>query len=224
MTAPAEFMGPAELRVLGALIEKAITTPDYYPLTLNALTNACNQTSNRDPVVAFDEADVVRALDALRERRLAFLFTGADSRVPKYGHKFGDERELAPDEVAVLCELMLRGPQTVGEIRSRASRMHPFATLAEAEATLAALAAKLPAPLVVKLPRQMGLKEGRYSHLLGGPLAAEAAEPLPRLEPATLAGRSENERIAKLEAEASELRREIADLKQQFAAFRQQFD
>jgi len=224
MTASADDLGPAEVRVLGALIEKAITTPDYYPLTLNALTNACNQTSNRDPVLAFDEATVVRALDALRGRRLAFLFSGADSRVPKYGQKLAEVLELAPDEVAVLCELMLRGPQTIGEIRSRAGRMHEFASLAEAEATLEALTAKRPRPLAVKLPRQMGFKESRYAHLLGGPLAAETMETAPRPEPATLAVRQENERLAKLEAETAELRRVIADLQTQFAAFRRQFD
>jgi uncharacterized protein len=224
MTEPKEALGAAEIRVLGALIEKAITTPDYYPLTLNALTNACNQTSNRDPVLALDESTVVRALDALRGRKLAFLFSGADSRVPKYGHKFTEAFELAPEEVAVLCELMLRGPQTIGEVRTRASRMHEFASLAEAEATLASLAVKTPRPLTVKLPRQSGFKEPRYAHLLGETPAAEPGEAAPRLEPATLAVRLENERIANLETEVADLRRQIAELQQQFAEFRRQFD
>jgi uncharacterized protein YceH (UPF0502 family) len=223
-------LNPVEVRVLGSLVEKAVTTPDYYPLTLNALTNACNQLTNRDPVVSFDEADVVRGLDSLREKRLASLFHGADSRVPKYKHALTDVLPLMPAEVAVLCVLMLRGPQTVGELRTRAERLHAFASLAEVEEVLRDLAARQPDPLVAKLPRQPGMKESRYTHLLSGPVDAlapaglAAADPAPRPEPATLMVRAENERIARLEEETASLRRELSELKQQFADFRKQFE
>jgi len=217
-------LNAAEARVLGSLIEKQVTTPAYYPLTLNALTNACNQLTNRDPVVSFDEADVVRAIDSLREKRLATLFHGADSRVPKYKHTFTDVFVLMPPEVAMLCVLLLRGPQTVGELRSRTERLHPFATLAEVEEVLAGLATRQPDPLVVRLPRQPGTKESRYAHLLSGPVESAAPEPSHPSEPATVAVRLENERFAKLEEETAALRRELAELKQQFADFRKQFD
>src|SRR5262245_31849446 len=156
---------PAEVRVLGSLIEKQITTPDYYPLTLNALTNACNQLSNRDPVVAFDEQTVVRALDGLREKRLATLFSGAESRVAKYKHTLNDALLLTPAEVALLCILMLRGPQTLGELRTRSERLYRFEAMSEVEETLSALAARLPQPLVARLPRQPGTKESRFAQL-----------------------------------------------------------
>lgn len=218
------ILNPMEVRVLGSLVEKELTVPDYYPLTLNALTNACNQSSNRDPVMALDEHTVVRALDGLRDKKLAYLFDGAQSRVPKYGHRFGELFELTGPEVAALCVLMLRGPQTVGEIRGRTGRMHEFATLPEAEAVLEALAAKSPRPLVVKLPRQPGLKEQRYTHLLGGVPEITVSATVPAPEAATLAVRAENERIARLEEETAALRREIEGLKEEFAKFRKQFE
>ena len=211
-----------EIRVLGALIEKQITTPDYYPLTLNALTNACNQTSNRDPVVSFAESTVVRALEALREKRLAVLFDGATSRVPKYAHKFAETLALTPPEVAALAVLFLRGPQTAGEIRGRSGRLHEFATIEETEATLRGLAEKSP-PLVVKLPRQAGCKESRQAHLLSGPVTVEAPVRTSRPEPATLTVRLENDRLTGLEAETAALRREVAGLKQELADFKRQF-
>jgi uncharacterized protein YceH (UPF0502 family) len=217
-------LSPSEIRVLGALIEKQITTPDYYPLTLNSLTNACNQLTNRDPVVSYDEQTVVRALDALREKRLATLFSGAESRVAKYKHTLTDAILLTPAEVALLCVLMLRGPQTVGELRTRAERLFPFDNLPEVEEALNALAARPERPLVAKLPRQPGTKESRYAHLLGGPVELAASEKAPPPEPATLAVRAENDRFAKLEAETAELRRELAELKQQLADFRKQFE
>lgn len=217
-------LNAAETRVLGALIEKQVTTPDYYPLTLNALTNACNQLTNRDPVVSFDEADVVRALDGLREKRLATLFHGADSRVPKYKHTLTDVLLLTPAEIGLLCVLMLRGPQTVGELRTRTERFAPFANLGEVEEALTALATRPAQPLVAKLPRQPGTKESRYAHLLGGPVAAPSAESVPPPEPATVAVGAENERIAHLETETAALRQELAELRQQFADFRRQFE
>ena len=212
--------------MLWALIEKQITTPDYYPLTLNALTNACNQLTNREPVVAYDEQTVVRALDKLRDKRLATLFTGAESRVAKYKHTLTDAILLTPAEVALLCVLMLRGPQTLGELRTRSERLFTFDNMGEVEETLNALASRPGQPLVAKLPRQPGTKEGRYAQLLSG--ASEAAKPVSeptlRPEPATLAVRAENERIAKLEEETSALRQELAQLRQQFADFRKQFE
>ena len=215
---------PAETRVLGALVEKAIATPEYYPLSLSALTNACNQLTNRDPVVSYDEAVVVRALDGLREKRLATLFHGADSRVPKYKHALNDVFPFAPAEIAVLCVLMLRGPQTLGELRTRTERLHLFASLNEVEETLQDLAMRQPHALVAKLPRQFGLKESRYAHLLSGPVESLTPEASPRVEPATLAVRAENERIAKLEEETANLRRELAELRQQLADLKKQWE
>lgn len=214
----------AEQRVIGSLVEKKITTPDYYPLTLNALTNACNQSSNRDPVMSLDEQTVVRTLDSLREKKLAFVFSGAESRVLKYGHKLHEALDLQPPQLALLCELLLRGPQTLGELRTRTERMHPFASLTEVEAVLQSLADRQPQPLALKLPRQTGYKESRYAHLLGGEPLAEIGALAPKLESATLAVRAENERIAKLEQETESLRSEIAEIKAQFAAFKKQFE
>ena len=165
-----------EVRVLGSLLEKEITTPEYYPLSLNALLNACNQKSNRDPVVHFDEDTIERLLSVLRDKGWSLNITGAGSRVPKYGHRLAEKLNLGRRELAVLCELMLRGPQTLGELRTRAERMHPFDDLAEVESVLD----RMP-ELVTKLPRRLGEKEARYSHLLSGvpgpaaPLSEQAA-------------------------------------------------
>ena len=227
MDEPLPPLNPHEIRVLGCLVEKAVTTPDYYPLTLNSLTLACNQQSNRDPVVAFDETTVVRALDGLREKRLASVFTGAESRVAKYKHALTDALLLTPAEVGLLCMLMLRGPQTLAELRTRTERFQPFESLAEVEEALQVLATRQPQPLVVKLPRLPGTKEPRYAHLLSGPidlatLASGAAAPAP--EPAPLLVRAENDRLAQLTAEVAGLRTELAELRQQFAEFRQQFE
>lgn len=221
-------LSPTEIRVLGSLVEKAVTTPDYYPLTLNSLTLACNQQSNRDPVVAYDETTVVRALDGLREKRLASVFTGAESRVAKYKHSLTDAILLTPAEVGLLCVLLLRGPQTLAELRTRTERYQPFESLTEVEEALTALATRTPQPLVVKLPRLPGTKEPRYTHLLGGPVdVAALASPersSPPLEPATAAVRAEDDRQAKLAAEVAALRAELAELRQQFADFRKQFE
>lgn len=224
MDDPLPLLNANEVRVLGSLVEKQIATPDYYPLTLNALTNACNQLSNREPVVSLDETTVVRALDGLRDKRLATLFSGAESRVAKYKHTLNDRLLLTPAETALLTVLMLRGPQTIGELRTRSERLFAFDNLAEVETALDALAAREPLPLVAKLPRQPGTKESRYAHLLSGPLETAPRDVAPRAEPATLAVRAENERIAKLEEETTALRHELAELKQQFAEFRKQFE
>lgn len=213
-----------ETRVLGSLIEKQITTPDYYPLSLNALVNACNQLTNRDPVMALDETLVVRALDGLRDKRLGMLFSGAESRVPKYKHTLTDAILLTPAELALLCVLLLRGPQTLAELRTRTERMFTFDTLPEVEEALNGLAAREPQPLVTKLPRAPGTKESRYAQLLSGPVeTVPTAKTLP-LEPATAAVRLENERITKLEQETADLRRELTELKEQLATFRKQFE
>ena len=218
------LLNATEIRVLGSLIEKQIATPDYYPLTLNALTLACNQLTNREPIVAFDDQTVVRALDGLRDKRLASQFHGAESRVAKYKHTLTDVLLLTPAETALLCVLMLRGPQTVGELRTRSERLFTFDNLAEVDASLTALATRASGPLVAKLPRQPGTKESRYAHLLSGPVEVAATAMLPPPEPAPLAVRAENDRLAKLEAEAASLHRELAELKQEFADFRRQFE
>jgi uncharacterized protein len=227
MDDPLPTLSPPEIRVLGSLIEKQITTPDYYPLSLNALTNACNQLTNREPVVSFDEQTVVRALDRLRDKRLATQFAGAESRVAKYKHTLTDAILLTPAEVALLCVLMLRGPQTLGELRTRGERLFAFDSLPEVEEVLNGLAARQPQPLVTKLPRAPGTKEPRFAHLLSGPIdtaTAAAAERTPPMEPATAAVRAADERVAKLEAECATLRTELADLQRQFAEFRKQFE
>jgi len=213
-----------EVRVLGALVEKQLATPDYYPLTLNALVNACNQISNRDPVVAYDERTVERAADSLRGKNLAYVFYGSESRVPKYKHVMTEIYRLSPPELAAMCVLMLRGPQTVGEVRGRTGRLHNFADLGEVEATLDGLA-KREEPLVMKLPRQAGRKEARYAQLLGGVPAfeEEAEEPRGGARAARDSGAG-GERVARLEAEVEALRGEMAELRQRFDEFKKQFE
>ena len=206
--------------MLGALLEKDITTPEYYPLTLNALVNACNQKSNRDPVVAYDEDTVGDALDILRAYNLSGVVTGGSNRVPKYSHRLSEVMNLGRRELALLCELMVRGPQTVGELRGRASRMYDFSDLDEVESVLRSLSERDPDPLTVRLPHQQGTKEPRWAHLLlGAPdLSAYAAE-----SPAAVpAGRSD--RIAQLETEVATLRSEVDQLKAMFEEFRKQFE
>ena len=218
-------LSPAEVRVLGALVEKSIATPDYYPLTLNALVNACNQLTNREPVMSLTESDVTRALEELRVKRLASVYHGSESRVARYKHTLNDAILLTPAETALLCVLLLRGPQTVGELRTRSERLFTFDSLPEVEETFNALAARPADPLVVKLPRQPGTKESRYTHLLGGPVDASAASEIAASPasppPATPAA---DPRIAQLEAELAAVRQEIATLREQFAQFRKQFE
>lgn len=216
---------PLEARVLGALIEKEITTPEYYPLSLNALTNACNQKSNREPVLQLEESEVRKALNHLEFQSL--VRSVGDSRVTKFEHRLQDAFNFYRPEIAVLCELLLRGPQTPGELRTRASRMHAFEDLESVHAALQRLAKREP-PLVTTLPRQSGTKETRYAHLLGEslPAAPTAQEhvlarsdhPLPLHEPQV-----EN-RLESLATEIAELRQQINDLQKQFAAFRKQFE
>jgi hypothetical protein len=212
-----------EVRVLGSLIEKQVTTPDYYPLTLNALTNACNQLSNREPVVSYDEKTVASALETLREKNLAYVFYGSDSRVPKYKHVARENLELDDRQLAAMCVLMLRGPQTVGEVKGRTGRLYPFSDLNEVETTLNALIDR-ESPLVARLPRQAGRKESRFAHLLSGPVEVEESPRELRPEPAMIEARAENSRLADLEAQVGLLRTEIEDLRAQFDEFRRQFE
>lgn len=213
-----------ELRVMGALVEKQIATPDYYPMTLNALVNASNQKNHRDPVVNYDEPTVVRALDSLREKKLVYTFHGSEARVPKYGHLFPKAYELSEAETAVMCVLILRGPQTPGELRSRTGHLYNFENLPEVETTLQDLSLR-EQPLVVKLPRQAGSRESRFAHLLSGDInLEEVAAAAEKSEGHTSSARGGNERIAKLEEELAALRQEVTELKQQFADFRKQFE
>ncbi|HWA86515.1 MAG TPA: YceH family protein [Opitutus sp.] len=218
MDDPLPLLDAAELRVLGALVEKQITTPDYYPLSLNALTNACNQLTNRDPVVSYEEQFVLRTLERLRDKRLATIFAGAESRVAKYKHTLNDRRLLTPAETALLAVLMLRGPQTIGELRTRSERLFAFDTLPETEETLNALAARQPQPLVARLPRQPGTKESRYAQLLSGPPAAASVEPSgsPAPPPPSSSAAPADDRLTRLEQELAELKREFAEFRKQF--------
>lgn len=210
-----------ELRVLGALVEKQIATPDYYPMTLNAIVNACNQKNHRDPVTSYDETTVTRALEALKEKKLAYVFHGSDSRVPKYGHLFPKAFELNEGETALLSVLILRGPQTPGELRARSQHLHQFESLPEVETLLQGLSARAE-PLVVKLPRQAGSRESRFAHLLAGPIDVEALEQVAPIEAPR--ARTSEDRVGRLEAEVIALRQEIAELRQQLAEFRKQFE
>lgn len=200
-------LNDTEVRVLGSLIEKEVTTPDYYPLSLNALLAACNQSSNRNPVVHFDEATVSQAVDSLRDKKLIHLVDKGESRVTRYRHVLYEAMNLGRPTIAVLCVLMLRGPQTVGEIRTRTNRLYDFSSLEEVETTLNSMTSAEP-PLVARLPRQAGQKEVRYAHLLSGDVRIpepQEAPPEPELD-----------RIARLE-------KDFEDLKRQFEEFRKQF-
>ena len=211
-----------EIRVLGSLIEKQITTPEYYPLTLNALTAACNQKNNRNPVMTLSESEVENALDSLREKNLAYVFHGSTSRVPKYKHVAPEVLQLNRAELAALCVLMLSGPQTTGEIRTRGSRLYEFKGLEEVDETLRALSTRDSEPLVMKLPRQPGRKEARFAHMLSGqpPIEATAESLAPR------PGRREHDadRVSKLEARVQAMVRQVEELTAQFEEFKKQFE
>lgn len=214
---PLPVLDAVEARVLGCLVEKELATPEYCPLTLKALTAACNQQSNRDPVTALAETEVVRGLDRLQGKGLSVTTHQAGARVPKYRHAFTRKYPIRPAELAVLAELLLRGPQTSGELKGRAARMHPLGSLEEVEEALTRMAEREP-PLAVRLPRQPGRKEPRWAHLLSGaPEVAEEAPSPPRPEAATERVRAEDARIAALEAR-------VAALEEAFAAFRKEFE
>lgn len=204
-----------EARILGALLEKETTTPDYYPLSLNALANACNQKSNREPVMNLDEATVRGALETLQQKALAGPAKGADSRVTKYEHRLQEIYNFDRREAAILCVLLLRGPQTPGELRGRAERMYHFEDLDQVQTALQQLMRR---ELVKILPRQPGTKEARYAHLLSGDIQGWAA-------PGPEADSTESDsRMAQLEEEIAGLKREVAELRQQMSDFRKQFD
>jgi uncharacterized protein len=211
-----------EVRVLAALIEKQITTPEYYPLTLNALIAACNQKNNRNPVTSYSEMEIDEALFSLRDKNLAYVFHGSTSRVPKYKHVVPEVMHLSSPQVAALAVLMLSGPQTVGEIRTRGSRFHEFADLEEVEETLRALGAREGEPLVMKLPRQAGQKEARFAHLLSGEPGLEQLTEAPAERKAR--GGNDAERIAALEEAVQSLTQRMAELTTQFDAFKKQFE
>jgi uncharacterized protein len=222
------LLNEVECRVLGTLIEKEITTPEYYPLSLNALVNACNQKSNRDPVMTLDEAAVRQALHSLDGQSLVRSVSASDSRVTKYEHRLQEAFNFYRHEIAILCVLLLRGPQTPGELRTRAERMHSFDDLSAVQSSLQHLMKREP-PLVKVLPRQPGTKEARYAHLLSGDV--ETVHAKPAAEPQFVPSSADREGNAHLEKEVAALRQEVAafhaevaDLKQQFANFRKQFE
>ena len=213
---PIDIVG---VRVLGSLIEKEITTPDYYPLTLNALTAACNQTSNRDPVLELDEPTVLKSLEELSRRSLVRSVHRSDSRAKRYRHLMAETLNLHPAEIAVMCVLMLRGAQTAGEIKVRTARLFEFPELALVDITLQALMT-LATPLVVQLPRRPGQKEVRYAHLLSGEPRADTPEPVAAAEPVESV---ETGRVEALEQAVASLRTEMAELRARFEEFRREF-
>ena len=216
-------LSETEVRILGALIEKETTTPEYYPLSLNALVNACNQRSNRDPVMSLDEDEVRQALRSLAEQGLA-RSAGGDSRVAKFEHRLNELYNFHRHEIAVLCVLLLRGPQTPGELRTRAERMYAFEDLEAVHSALHHLMRRAP-PLAKILPRQPGTKESRYMHLFSGDaVAPEQKQTDASAEVrATACNARDETRIAQLESDIMELRRELETLREQFAAFQKQF-
>jgi len=220
----ATILNDIEARVLGSLVEKQVTTPEYYPLTLNSLTLACNQKNNRTPVTSYDETTVAQALETLREKNLAYVFYGSTSRVPKYKHVLPEVMHLSAPELALICVLLLRGPQTTGELATRAFRLHEFSGLEEVESTLNSLISREPDPLVRRLPRQPGQKEARFAHLLSGEPKIEA---FAEAETSSSAGRrksGDSERFEKLEHEVVTLTMEVRKLQQQFEEFKKQFE
>lgn len=213
-----------ECRVLGCMIEKSITTPENYPLSLNSLVNACNQKSNRSPVMDLDEPEVLDALDELRAQHLCFRVDTAGSRVPKFKYAIPEKWEFRPAHLAILCELLIRGPQTPGELRTRGERMHAFLDLAEVHAALETMQEHEEGVFVKKLPIQAGKKEARYAQLIGGDSdfsdtedSETTAQPIP-------SGPSRNERVEQLEAQVADLQEQVASLKSAFARFKEQFE
>ncbi|MGD9631060.1 MAG: YceH family protein [Pyrinomonadaceae bacterium] len=214
------ILSAIEARVLASLVEKQLTTPEYYPLTLNALTAACNQKSNRDPVMSLGETEIMAAVDRLRDENLVYLFYGSGSRTVKYKHMLPSVYELDAAGTAVMAVLMLRGPQTIGEIRSSSGRLHEFADLNEVQATLDELARR-DEPLIVKLERQPGQKEARYAHLLSGEIDIAS---LPAAGERRSAAAPDAGRIEAIEAEVAGLKQELAELRAIFDEFRKQFE
>lgn len=207
-----------EARIVGSLIEKQLTTPEYYPLTLNALVAACNQKTNREPVVSYDEKTVSNALDDLRDKNIVYVFYGSSSRVPKYKHIVPDVYELEPSETAVMCVLMLRGPQTIGEIKERTGRLYDFRDLNDVSETLKSLM-KREEPLITRLERAPGQSAERYAHLLCGEVTSYTPP-----ERHQRGGAANDERVEKLEQEIESLKSELATFRQEFEEFKKQFE
>jgi uncharacterized protein len=218
------ILNDVEVRVLGALIEKQVTTPEYYPLTLNALVQACNQKNNRNPITAFDEATVAQALESLREKTLTYVFYGSNTRVPKYKHVTTEILHLDQRQLALMCVLMLRGSQTIGELRERASRLYSFSGLEEVQETLDSLISIEQEPLVAKLPRQPGQKEARFAHLLAGEPSIEQVAEREYSENRGLSKRLETDRVSRIERDLETLSEEVRRLQQQFEDFKTQFE
>jgi uncharacterized protein YceH (UPF0502 family) len=226
------YLSPNEARALGALIEKEITTPDYYPMTLNALTAACNQKSNRSPVLRLSEQDVQQAFDEARKKTLGRIVDEGAARTPKYRQRLVEIFQLTPAQTAIFCELLLRGAQTPGELRSRAERMYAFTSLAEVETVLTELSSEshhavgiVGRSIVVRLPRQSGQKEARYAHTLCG--APEETRDAPETARETAqSGEDEyaRKRILALEEELAALKQELQTLTEKFEALRRQFE
>lgn len=210
-----------EVRVLASLVEKQLTTPVYYPLTLNTLTAACNQKSNREPVMSLGETEIMAAIDRLRDENLVYLFYGSGSRTVKYKHMLPSVYELDPQGTAVVAVLMLRGPQTIGEIRGNSGRLFEFTDLNEVQTTLDDLARR-DEPLIIQLERAPGQKEARYAHLLSGDVDVSALNVAAKDRPA--AAGAGTERIEKLEGEVERLTSELAEFRATFDEFRKQFD
>jgi len=216
-----QILNETETRIIASLVEKQLTTPEYYPLTLNALVNACNQKSNREPVVSYDDKTVTDVLERLRDRNLVYVFYGASSRVPKYKHMLPSIYELEPAEVAVMCVMMLRGPQTLGELRTRTERLFQFEGLGEIQEALDGLIRRSD-PLVVKIDRQPGQKEARFAQLLNGEFDVQAFAAAVATH--RVSGSVDNQRVEKLEEEVANLRTEIESIKQKFEEFKNQFE
>ena len=219
------LLNEVEARVLGSLVEKELTTPEYYPLSLNALLHACNQKSNRDPFMNLDETAVCQALRTLERKGLAGPADNMDSRVSKFEHRLQEAYNFTRHEIAILCELLLRGPQTPGELRSRADRMHKFEDLGIVQSTLQRLMKREP-PLVAVLPKHPGTKEARYAHLLCVDVAAWelARESGGAASGSTTANVGGGERLTRLEEKVAGLQERIADLQQQLSDFHKQFE
>jgi len=215
-------LSPLEARVIGCLIEKQITTPDQYPLSLNALVNACNQKSNRDPVMEMDEVTIQGPVDQLARKHFVVEKSGFGSRVPKFQHRFCNTEygtlKLTAQELAIVCELLLRGPQTPGELRTRASRMAPFSEVGQVEAALESLRTREDGPFVVRLPREPGRRDSRYAHLFSGAVAVAAIEEAPQtVAVANVAGET-SARLDRLEEQVRRLREELDDMKGRLAS------
>ena len=216
-------LSAVEVRIVGSLLEKEVTTPEYYPLSLNALTLACNQKTNRDPVITLTEEAVAAALEALRGKGLVYFVRETGSRVEKYRQRLSEVLNLDRRELAILCVLMLRGLQTIGELRERAQRLYAFDDLSLVESCLSRMMERSPAPLAVRLPRAAGSKEPRYAHLLSGNPQVSHSEPAV-CDPTNQVAAAQSERRSALESEVAGLRQEVAELRKQLAEFRKQFE